>query len=242
MPKRKRTMYAGGPKPKYRKYHPGLTAGALIKRQQRTAGFLGIETKFFDVEADQDAFAVSWATMEPATTNLTAVAQGDGESNRDGRRYAIKSIHLKGHVEAPAVESNPAPVPDQLTRICLVWDTQTNGAQLTATDVMDGGQTVDVLSFRNLQFTKRFRVLYDKTIMLPVGTANTNEGSINLFANALIRRSFKFNKTFDPPIQVTMSGTGADIANVTDNSIHMIGVSVTTLPTLTYQCRIRFVG
>lgn len=214
----------------------------IVPINRRIGGFTGIENKFFDVETATDAFSGTWATMEPATTNLTAVGQGDGESNRDGRRYAIRSIHLRGEIRINAAESQTTPKSDELCRIVLVWDSQTNGAQLTATDVMDGSGTNDFLSLRNLQFTKRFRVLFDKSFHMNTGPANMNEGAANLFAHGLIFRHWKYNKTFNPPIPVTMSGTTADIANVTDNSIHMIGVGTSTTSLLSYQCRIRFVG
>lgn len=203
---------------------------------------LGVETKFFDTEATDDAFALTWATMEPATTNLTAIAQGDGESNRDGRNYVIKSIHVRGWIELPAAEAAMAPSADVLGRICLVWDTQTNGAQLTATDVMDGGQTEDFLAFRNLQFTKRFRILKDKHFNLKVTSSNMAQGAVNLFAHGTVKQTFKWDITFKTPLQVTTSGTGADIANVTDNSIHIIGVASQVASLLNYQCRVRFVG
>ncbi len=209
---------------------------------RRTGGFLGIEKKFFDTESNSDAFATTWAAMEPATTNLTAVAQGDGESNRDGRKYSIVSIHVKGYVLRPASESATTPIGDATVRLCLVLDKQTNGAQLTATNVMDGGGTDDYLAFQNLQFVQRFQIIWDKTFTLPIGRSSTNEGAVNLFAVSETRMPFNFRKVFKTPIVVTMSNTTADIANVTDNSIHMIGVGSSTAVTANYQCRLRFVG
>ncbi len=223
-----------------RRAPPGFSMRRFLN--QRTGGFQALENKFFDVESVGDGFTATWATMEPATTNLTAIAQGDSESNRDGRKYSINSIHIKGFVVDTVVESGTAPVQDRYVRICLVHDTQTNGAQLSATDVMDGGQTNDELAFRNLQFTKRFKILMDKSFVIPTSRASMNEGAINLFAHAGPKVRFSFNKKFKVPIPVTMSGTTADIANVTDNSIHMIGVGDTTTTQLTYQCRIRFSG
>ncbi len=218
------------------------TLTTASRRNVRTGGFLGLEKKFFDVESNADAFAVTWAVMEPATTNLTAIAQGDGESNRDGRKYTMLSIHIKGYIQRAASEGVTNPVGDETVRLCLVWDKQTNGAQLTATDVMDGGQTDDYLAFRNLQFTKRFQVLWDKTFTVPGRQGAMNEGASNLFSIAPIVINFKVNRVFKTPINVTMSNTTADIANVVDNSIHMIGVGSTTSVTANYQCRVRFVG
>ncbi len=228
---------------------PGFRRQQALRRRRRNGAaanerriaFLSIENKFFDVEHTGSSVAVTWGTEEPATTNLTAIAQGDGESNRDGRKYIINSIHIKGFVHTAVAESSAAPLEDVLVRLVLVHDKQTNGAQLTATDVMDGGQTDDINSFRNLQFTKRFNVLWDKTFLIVRN--NTNEGAINLFAaNATKSNVFKVNKVFKGGIAVTMSGTTADIANVVDNSIHMIGVSTSTTGTVSYQCRVRFSG
>ena len=238
----KRTRrYSGAKKGGFKK--PRRTAATKSRaRNVRTGGFLGLENKFFDVEDNADAFTTSWATMEPTTTDLTAIGQGDGESNRDGRKYEITSIHIKGFIRRPATESNTGPVSDSLCRIALVWDQQTNGAELTATDVMDASGTNDEQAFRNLQFTRRFRVLYDKRFRVNANQGGMNEGAINLFANGGIVIPFKINKTFKTPIQVTMSGTTADIANVTDNSIHLIGCASDALCTLSYQCRTRFRG
>lgn len=209
----------------------------------RTAGFLGIERKFANFEAQADAFTTSWATMQDATIkSVSAVAIGNTESTRVGRVYHITSIHLRGTCESGVVEADGAPTQTQVCRFVLVHDTQTNGAELTATDVMDASGTDDFIAFRNLQFTKRFRILMDKTIAVrPIAL---NEGASNLFASAVTRVPWKFNRTFKKPIKVTCKGTTAVIASVTDNSIHMIGIAnnVFTTPTLTYQCRVRFTG
>lgn len=227
--------------------HPSYVASAVRARlgaRGRTGGFTGIERKFFDVETDADVFTTSWATMEPATTNLSAIGQGDGESNRDGRKYVIDSINLKGFLELPGGEATTDPPDSVSVRVCLVLDTQTNGAQLTATDVMDAGQTKDFLAFRRLDNVQRFKVLWDRTFTLQINTLS--HIAANLFSNSVQVVSFKKSITFNPPLQVNMSGTTADIANVRDNSLHMIGVSsafnAAIVPRLSYQCRIRFRG
>ncbi len=221
-------------------------AGKRKRRVQnaRTGGFLGLENKFVDNELDATAFAATWATMEPAASveTISATAIGNTESSRDGRVYFINSVHLRGFVSRAAVESQAAPFNDVVARICLVWDTQTNGAQLTATDVMDGGQSNDYIAFRNLQFTKRFRILMDKTITLKA-YGQTNEGAVNLFANGLDRSpTFVYNRVFKTPIKVICKGTTAVVASITDNSLHVIGAATGASALLTYQSRIRFSG
>lgn len=206
----------------------------------RTGGFIDIENKFIDYEANGDAFATTWATMEDGTANcISAVAQGDGESNRDGRVYYIRSVHVRGYVGTGALEAQTGPVGDALVRLALVLDTQTNGAQLTATDVMDGGQNNDWLAFRNLQYSKRFKVLKD-TGVLRIPGHDLNEGAVNSFGLAPTFIPFKMNIKFKKPIKVRCSGTTAVVASIVDNSIHVIGVGSTTNAFVTYQSRVRF--
>ncbi len=219
-------------------YRPAV--GQMVMVAGLTRAFPNQELKFFDTEITNTVMSATWAALEPATTNLSAVAQGDGESNRDGRKYTIRSISIKGFIETAVQESQTAPLSDILVRVVLVHDSQTNGAQLTATEVMDAGGTDDINSFRNLGFTKRFRVLADQTHRIE--RLNTNEGAVNLFASPNTHYPFTMNKTFKTPMNVLMSDTGADIANVTDNSIHMIAITTSTAALMNYQSRVRFTG
>ncbi len=209
----------------------------------RTGGYLGLEMKFADIETDSDAFAVTWSTMEDATNDsISGVAQGDGESQRDGRIYWIHSIHIRCNVEAASQESQVTPLSNLRGRFMLVWDTQTNGAQLTATDVMDGGGTDDVLAFRNLQHSKRFRVMWDKQWVL-ARPGQTNEGGVNVFAAPYATTgTFIYNKRFKNPVKVICQATTAVIAAISDNSFHIIGVADSTVARLNMQVRIRFTG
>lgn len=53
-----------------------------------------------------------------------------------------------------------------------------------------------------------------------------------------------FNLSFSGDIPVTFTNTTADVANVADNSLHLIGFCTSTNfgPTLSYNSRMRFVG
>lgn len=228
-------------KPAQRK---ALVVVAAPRANVRTGGFMDLERKFVDYDIAADAFTNVWAggEMEDATAlSLSAVAQGNGESQRDGRVYHIHSCHVKGFFSIAATESQTAPIADQVARIALVWDTQTNGAQLNAEDVfltVTAGQ--DINSWRNLQFSKRFIVLKDKIVKIHV--PSTNEGGPNLFSNGFIQVPFKINKTFKTPIKIRCSGTTAAIASITDNSLHFIGTATGPQVLMTYASRCRFTG
>ncbi len=217
-----------------------------LSRNVRTGGFLDMEVKFKDFRVNDDAFTQVWAggEMEDATAlSVSAVAQGDGESERDGRVYWIKSIFIHGTIEQPQTEAQGQPLDDQVVRLALVWDKQTNGAQLNAEDVfltIASGDDID--SFRNLQFTKRFQVLADQKHLMQIGRTNTNEGAVNAFASAGVTKNFKFSHIFRTPIKVTCKGTTAVIASIVDNSLHIIGTGTAAGTTLSYASRLRFTG
>lgn len=214
----------------------------------RTGGFVDVENKFLDSELTLTATTTTWQALNPAgtgcTNSLSVPAQGDGESERDGRVYYIKSLHLRGSVQMTASESDNGPQGPAYTRVVVYWDTQTNAAEATATDIMDAGGTSDSLAFRNLQNSKRFVVLYDKTVK--VTPTEMNEGAANLFAQSPAVTFWKFNKNFKKPIKVRCSGTTANVSSVTDNNIGIAFCSFSSdgasLPSIQYQSRIRFQG
>ncbi len=215
-------------------------AGAHRARSnRRTGGYLRIEHKFMDTETSGDSFAVTWATMEDATMKcINAVAQGSTEKTRSGRTYHIHSLFVRGNVHMPAFEAQPQPIDAVTCRVAIVWDRQSNGAQLDPLTVFAAAGSTDILSFRNLQYTQRYVVLFDKIITCVPNTYN--EGSVNSFASSARRHQFKYFKKFNIPIKVICKSTGATIADITDNSFHVVGVSTSTTAKLGFQARIRF--
>ncbi len=209
----------------------------------RVGGFVGMELKFFDATKGSTAMATAWTSIQPAAGDALSVpAIGTGESQRDGRVFTIRSIFLKGLISMVVSESATAPLDDQTYRLVLVWDTQTNGAAITATDVMDAGATTDVNSFRNLQNSKRFIVLHDTGTRRIARTSQTNEGAVNLFAGPSVFIPWKMNKAFKDGIKVRTIGTTANVTSISDNSIALIGIASSTAVFINYESRCRFTG
>lgn len=212
----------------------------------RIGGFTGIEKKFVDFFKQVDAFSLTWAggEMDPGTADaLSAIAQGDGESQRDGRVAVLHSVFIKGFLSIAAIESSAAPLDDIVVRLAIVQDKQTNGAQLNAEDVFKTlASGDDTNSVKNLQNSARFIVLKDKTWLIPRARAVSNEGAANLFSSPRILVPIKMGTTFRKPIRVNHTGTTAVIASVADNSIHLIGCATNASALLSYSTRIRFTG
>lgn len=240
----------GRPRRKGRKKKRRFTTGTMIRglANVRTGGFLGIEVKFYDNDiAKTSVLAVAnmaGLELDPASDGLNTVIQGDGEQNRDGRQMSMKSIFINGQIHTAAQTGvTPLAVASTVVVIYLILDTQTNGAALNSEDVLvnSGGQTWGgINAMRNLQFTKRFKVLAKKTIVLVEPQCWGVTASGDCMAT---NTSFSMFAKLGGMI-TNFSGTTEAIANITDNSIHLIGMTdnVTLVPQLSYNSRLRFEG
>jgi len=214
----------------------------LRRRNIRTAGFLGIETKFYDTRKAPTAFVTTTAgaELDPAANAscLNAITQGDGESARDGKKCVLKSVEIHGVVTGTLKQDQADSKLPIIARVLLVWDKQTNGAQLNSEDVLKDDAGSDYLSMRNLQYSSRFRILWDRTFVLQNSQSMTD--GANTSSSVSQTRNFKIYKKLNIPVNFT--GTTEDIANITDNSLHIIGVASITDASIEYYSRVRFVG
>lgn len=253
---RMRTYNAGYRRPRYAMAGRRIVRGAVARAARsmlnsRTAGFLGIETKFFDTAKVQTAVAAvanltggEYDPALPAGANcISTPAIGDTEQSRDGKKIVIKNVQIKGHISRDPGENQVDPAPSTKVFVALVLDTQTNGAALNSEDVYKN-LTAEVTSavdpIRNLLFANRFRILKSQLFDMDVPTLGV-EGD-NLMAWNGQQQCFEwFVDLKDLPVNFN-AGTTADVANVIDNSLHVIAFSTVTNSTLAYNARIRFQG
>ncbi len=200
------------------------------------------EMKFRDTEVNLASVTLAWSTKNPTTVLcLNAIAQGDSPIDRDGRVYYIHSVMLKGQLTSVADQADNSPKNDLIFRVCMVLDKQTNQTELTASDVMRVVGTEDFLSFRNLDFTTRFKIIHDKNITMR--RFYQNEGVSSSYASGAESVRWDWYHKFANPIKVVCSGTGGTIAEITNNSIQIIVCANTAAQLkLSYQARVRFSG
>jgi len=225
-------------------------ASARMVANAVTMGFMGIEKKFLDSAKALTAVAsvglLTGGEYDPSsgcTGCLSCPAQGDTEQSRDGKRIVIDSVIIKGFVECDKTAS--AAIPDATKCfVAVVLDTQTNGAQLNSEDVFKNTTTAAytaVNPLKNLLFGSRFRILksqvYDLT---PIGVI----GAAANYAHGDVRRDFDWYIPFKGGLPVNLNaGTTADVANVIDNSIHVVAFATTgEVVQIAYNARIRFQG
>lgn len=232
---------------------PTQIAAALAARRSRmnlrNEGFTGMELKFVDYEYN-DAIPATLAGAEADPPNvgaqttpgcISAIAQGDGESNRDGRRAVLKSVMIEGLVVIDATAASSLANGGSY-KIALVWDKQTNGSQLSAENVyVDPTSTsLDALTPRNLQFSQRFQVLAEKTLVVQP-KAGAGDGTTN--DSPATYAHFKIYRKLNIPVNFT--GTTAVVSAIADNSLHVIAVksdAAAAAANLRYYSRVRFVG
>lgn len=216
----------------------------------RTGGFLGIEQKFLDCAWDGVSVATSTdgtgGNMQPSsgcTNALSVPAQGDGESQRDGRKYGIRSVWVSGVLDYATKPDQTDPSDFKGCWLALVLDTQANGATIATGDcfINPSTSTQGMLPqpLRNLQNSKRFRVLSSQYIR-PGGaygfTDGANTGSVVPQVSQTVNMSWKGNITCDS------IGTTANITSASDNAIHLVGFSGNDTVVFNGKSRVRFIG
>lgn len=225
---------------KLRMWTPPIGRRYKLGNVQKGVG-VGMEKKFNNNELDLNpiSITITGAEADPTTLCLNAIGQGDGENQRDGRKYTMLSVHLRGSIlfQQTAASVQTA----DWVRILLVLDTQTNAAQFNAEDVLDDNFTdadLKITAFRNLEYTSRFKVLAERTVRKPAAMAYNGTNMLGMNASV----PWKIDRNFKGGIPVLCTGTAGTVANIVDNSLHILAISVNSGNLLRYCSRVRFVG
>jgi len=236
--KRRKT---GGPayKPVYRQ-SGGNTRG-FVPRSFGTP-LAVTERKYFDATRANLAFPDWSATaaggeLDPAANSLFNPVQGDDFNNRQGRKVTLLALKIRGTINVVLDNNQLAAVTTPSIRLLLVQDTQTNAAQLNSEDVV----LTNANGFQNPAFFGRFRVLKDKFFLLP--QAETTGINDNRNQNGY-QKAFKMSIKFKKPVVIHYNSTnGGTVADVIDNSFHIIGgtTDVTMAPGIAYTVRGTFI-
>jgi hypothetical protein len=108
-----------------------------------------------------DASFAADATTTGSVVALNQMAAGDTALLRDGNKILMKSIQLKYTVECEAVTQNV------VARFMIVYDRQTNVTNPTIATAGTGPlDSISPVSLRQVATTSRFKVLYDKVVVL----------------------------------------------------------------------------
>jgi len=170
-----------------------------------------------------DTNNVNAANTATAVFLLNGIARGDDINERTGREVVLRSILVKAFCYVTAGTGV-----DQMQRVLVVYDRQTNAAALTAAQVLSVANT---MAPRNLENRRRFTILMDRTVTL---NATAESGSFRLI---------KFYRHLRHPMEFN-SGDAGTVADITTGSIYtiVIGTEVAgdTAGSVLINTRIRY--
>lgn len=230
----------------------GMAGGVPYRRNRNAAtqGFVGIEHKFYDTFLiDEVIAATTGATagvVDPSSSIvISAPAQANGPSDRDGKKILIESVLITGNVLFPKlVNQASTAIGNPTVYIALIEDHQTNAASMTSELALKNPSNDISLCanpLKNLLRSTRFTTHKVWTInpqMMPVTADQADK-----FDTQGQRIPFELYKKLNMKVNFNGAGIDANIANVSDNSLHMIAfTNFAAYAQINYNARIRFVG
>lgn len=207
----------------------------------RTGGFFGRfgrggELKFLDQDIDDAAIATGGTVFLNGSTeaSLLRIPEGNGESERIGRKVTVRSINWRFDITLPELVAQATPPAGDTVRVILYLDKQANGAAAATTDILE---TNDYQSFNNLANSKRFRTLMDRTYAInwDVGIGITASSDYQSK-----RISDTFFKKVNIPIEYDNTATTGALATIRSNNINMLILGITGQAQFGSKMRLRY--
>lgn len=187
------------------------------------------EMKYLDIVKKLSLNIPAGGTILYDTINV--IAQGTGASQRIGRQATIRKLLCNYQVILPASIITLADV----VRIIIYVDKQANGAAATPGQILKGSPP-DIMSFKNLDNSKRFYTLLDKKIPI---SHRAGVGVVGEEFAQVIKR-FSFFKNVNIP--VIYDSTAGAITEIRSNNIGVLAISEIARITLATQFRLRYYG
>ena len=238
--KRPRGMMAGSsryqPKSKMQRRGGGIPRSIVVPGRTRVGGYYGrfkgrsgVENKFLDT-ANTSGIIPNGSLFMPS---LNVIPQGDGESNRDGRKVTVKSVHY--HLTATSLLASTV---TSRVRVMVILDKQCNGAVISPGLIL---QTTQINSFRSMENIERFTILSDRIVDLPVSAVGSFDPATGI-TNQLVPTSKRvsFSKSCNIPVNFDNTATTGVIATIRSNNLCILAFSEAQNVTLGGYARIRF--
>lgn len=209
------------------------------------------ETKFFDTTfsgSTSVATDASGAELDPSTVLcLNAMAQGDTQNTREGNRTVVTGCSIRGQATLAATQDSADPVGSPFVRLFLVQDKHTTGGNATGGEQLNSEDVFvnnlasangAALVFRNRNRSSRYKVLASTIIQMPNRPSQTDGTNTGAQGAAWV----PFDIYWKGNMKVKHSANNGTIADIVDNSLHVIGYSSQSAVQIVYAARVDFVG
>lgn len=159
---------------------------------------------------------------------LTIIPQGVGMQNRIARQAWATKLDCRLVFTLPKYQDTFANFyatrVDDLVRIMVVQDKQTNGTTWNTADLFEG--TTQLQEMNNISSYKRFKILYNRTVSLSRGGDDRTQDGTNVY---LLQKIFNYNfdLKFKRPIilEYTNGGVTGAITTHVSNSLWLVCIS-----------------
>jgi len=161
---------------------------------------------------------------------LNGIAESDDIAGRTGRQIRMLSFESIG-----LCYPQDAAVNDNLCRVILVYDKQTNGAAPVITDVLTASSSI---ALHNLNNKRRFDFLLDESFSLGART----EAATLAVSSAPVHCAFK--RTLQMQRKVQYNNTGATVAAITTGSLYLFtigSIAATNGHNLSHSTRVIYI-
>lgn len=204
------------------------------------------ENAYFDSERTQTnipAVLTGWTgtEMDPNTSPflcLFAPVTGNDIFNREGRKIFVKKIHISGQIDLVPLAAQTTAGAGVLVRLVVFQDKQTNTSNTNVAQlVLNSGAASDALHmFMSTANFGRFKIWKDKKY-------HFYPGDYSGLTTAYVRQgqTMNFNYMLKVNEYVNYNATnGGTVADVIDNSFHMLANSTSASCTINYKVRTVF--
>lgn len=201
----------------------------------------GVEVKYKDnIKANaQLGASVVTCMQDPVDGCLNNIAVSADVDGREGRKYIVKSLLIRGRLYAD-VTASATSVANPKVRIIVVHDKQTHGVQMDPAEYLRNYTNNDLSSIRYVEHAKRYVTLFDRIYTIPLrATESAVAGTWSYSAEDVF---FKIYKKLNIP--VTCTGGTVDIGDIEDSTLHILAFTndQSVIPTLEYYSRVQFIG
>lgn len=223
---------------KYLGKRPRSSGSAVVKRRRmvvpgrtRVGGYYGRYNRASGNEVKfHDSITSSTITNGGLIVDNipSGIESGTEEDQRIGRSITATRLNFNGIFTLPASTSNHTDV----VRLMVVQDKQCNGATFTSAQLLESGG--GFLSYRNLENTARFNVLYDKRFTLNAMTSlgSSTQPVTRFFKASIPLKGMKFE----------YSSTTGSITELKSNNLAIFMISEHGVALVNMVSRLRFVG
>lgn len=173
------------------------------------------------------------ATAGAIFQTIFQVPQGSGQSQRNGRRITVTSIHWRFRISLPPQDGIGSPKSGDTLRVIMYLDKQANGGAALVTDILD---TAAINSFRQMSNIERFEILSDDLYNFNYsGMASDAIGNVS---QGEVVKSYVTTKHTLIPVEY--SGTDGLLTEIRSNNVGILLISSKDIMGFGSVIRIRY--